>query len=228
MPPIVAAGIFLAFKTVVNYKTNKAIRGGVYEARNKVISFIKSKVLSQFISIICNVVAFLIAVFLIGPQFSKENAIFIISVVYLSSVLYTVYNIVSNVPEIYKFIFIYRFNLKDFISDKIYFEVMAEVRREKANLNWYESIFDKFFGKKDSVIAREITNNALYLTWSYLISMGIKFLIAIIVYLVIFNVITRPYLLTEYTGLGNLQVLIYPFLFSIDYTLGSNLASIIL
>ena len=216
-------------KNYVSSKISDAISDGVREgseiAKTEVLNTIYKGLYGAFFNISINIALLLIAVYLFPLFLKKEISIFFIANVYLASVIHGGYNTLSKISVVYAIAFKYQLNFKSYIKDEIYSKAYKETHRRASNeIEKTFFLFKPFvyvFGHTPNEIAhrvaRGVSIRASEIIFHEIIKKILIVAIFILSYLFLFRYVVAPFLLLEFAGLGVLNTLLYPFIFSIEY-----------
>jgi len=226
--PIGIVTIKVAVKELTQYKVNDKISEGttraVYEVEKKALKFQKD----IYTTIIINIVALFFAIYVLGIFIDNQNVItYVVSSIYLSSVVYTFYTVIKSWRDIYNFIIIHKCILQKYIYVEIFNEARSEAKNEVNNLNPVYKSFNHLFGKNPSKIAKEITDISSKIASKNIFWILINLIIVLAIYIVVFRFMVAPTMIEDCTHLSVLQSAVYPIFFSIDYFLGTTLLSMI-
>jgi len=228
---LLPVGIF-AFKEVAQYIVNNEISEGTTKGATKAIYEVEKKALQfqreVYINIIINIVVLFFAIYILGTFTSnKELITLVVSSVYLSSILYSLYSFVKYRRAIYNFFIIQKCNLQKFIFVEIFNEARSEAKNEIDNLNFFKKPMNQLFGENSSAVAKEIASVASKIAKKNIIFSIVNLAVIFSIYVLVFRFMVAPTMIEDSTHLSWFQSLIYPIFFSIDYFFDTTLLSII-
>lgn len=223
MYQFIAPAAVVMIKILVRHSVSNAIADGISEARYEVDKRTTRSLVSSLVNIVVNVSSLLLAVYVSPYFFDISVIVYLVSSIYLGSILYGCYSILINAPSIFKYIFIHKLNLEDYVHDEIYNESRSAAQSEINNKNFIVRGLNSLFGKNSSEIASDIAYFATRLVFRKLIIFS--FIIGLVTgaYVLIFRIIVAPVLIEESTGLGIFQAALYPIAVSIDYFFNTNI-----
>jgi len=224
---------------------NEGVLKGTILAKSETLRKIRSILISSLIVLAINIFILLFVIFV--PIFSSSTQIFAICTVYMSSVLHTAFKSIRK-WRVYKEIIVnYKLNIFKYIFDKIRGEVSIEVEtrarkelqerldKEFSEMGYLKSSWVYLFGKSKEQIHKEtcpkvyepIIENTMKEIVPVVITKVIIYIIIFFTYILLFRLIVAPELLKDSTNLNTIQAFFYPFLHSIDYFTGINLARLL-
>lgn len=208
---------------------SEGINKGVKEAENKVLSSVYKGLHEAFVSTSINVALLLVAVYFVPAVADKSVSIFIIANVYLASVVHGLFNVYKRIPVVYKMISGYGLDIKSYIRDEIYkiayLEAYSRASREiEENREkipaFLRLVFDVDLGDPKE-IAHKVASPTSMLASNIIVKELVKkvsvVVVFVVVYYVLFRFVVAPFLLQDIAGMGVVDILIYPFLFSVNY-----------
>lgn len=167
-----------------------------------------------------NIIILLFAIY-IFPFFTenKEIIVLLITSVYSSSILYSVYSFYKNRNTLWKIIFDNKLNLKKYIESKIYTEVRQKTYRKIGNINPIKKYFLDLFTPSTTThsIAKDISKKSSIEAWKNISKLLITLGFYYFLYVVVFRSIVAPYLIKDATNLSTFESFYYPFVASIEY-----------
>lgn len=211
--PIACLTIKESGKKYIRFKEEVGIIYGTKQATEegskKIKIFLKENSIVMFLNI--TIIIFSVLVF---SKFSLNFAKFMISSVYASSVLYSIYGIIKKYDKIIMFIY-FKFNPKLFLKYEIFKEVNYKVKKEYTSSKETMSAFLGGRGSKgvSKAISDQTTKNLIQLhTVQFLWFIAVFF-----IYIFIFRFFTIGILLDNYVHLNTIQAFFYPFFISFKY-----------
>lgn len=171
----------------------------------------------------------LLAAYIVPSFASKETSIFIVSSVYLSSIIYSLFGVIKSLPDIYAFIFKYRGNVKVFLEEKAYAEAYPQVKRDLNNLAFYEKLFNHWWGNDNAHgLARELAERGVNLAWKEFVTISVRILALVIIYIALFRFLVAPILLDSSIHLKPWQAALYPLTYSVDFFFNTSFTQFII
>lgn len=225
-----AIPVTLATKTYITSKVSDGIANGIHKgtstAKSEVLKKIYKGLYSSFLNVTFNIIVLCIAVYLIPKMVSeKETSNFIISTIYLVSILQGMMNFLLKIPILSKIIFAYKFNLKSYLKDEIYTEVhkQARIKAENEINNTFIIVrpIVRFFSPQPKNIAHSVAHSTSIRASKIIFHEIIKKVLILTLlfssYYLIFRYIVAPFLLSSTTDMNMLETLIYPLRYSISF-----------
>ena len=212
MLPIVIPVVFYLTKNLTKRVIVNAISDGVNEARSEILKTLVGYQTENVVKILINILSLLFVTLILPIFFDKDIVIFSICTIYMASILDGVISNIKNIPEVLKFIFEYKLNLKRYIYNKTYLEARGRVSKEISEMNFFKRMLNDMFGKSQHEYASDIAFYAVRGVFSRVLNV---FIIA-------------PILIEAQTGFGSLKSAIYPILYTIDFFFGTYLLGWIL
>ena len=223
--PVATFAIKKYISSEISDAVYNGIEKGVKTAKTEALNAIYKGLYSAFSNITINIILLLMAVYLVPIFANRDVSIFIIANVYLASIIHGVYNVYTKIPIAYKIISEYHMDFKSYLRDEIYKKVYSEAEyRAKREIEDTFIIFKPFvylFGDSPSEIAHRVAHSTSLRASEIIFHEVIKrvsiIAVFIAVYYALFRYVVAPFLLHEVTGMGVIDTLIYPFIFSIKY-----------
>ena len=231
-PLIVVPVLYFLTEKIVSKKFENAIENGINEGvktvRTKALNLIYGRLYSIILTITINILLLAFAIYLFPLFSSKETSIFIIASVYLSSVLNGVYNAFLIFPKIIKIVSQYGLDFKSFVRDEIYNaaynKTYEKASHEIDNSFILKKPFIKWFGKTPHEVAKEVAKGtslkATEIIFHEILIRVLGIVIFVIVYYILFRYIVAPFLMHDVTGMSTIEILLYPFIYSVKYFIG--------
>ncbi|MGJ0301849.1 hypothetical protein NG774_00735 [Aliarcobacter cryaerophilus] len=223
--PVVTFAIKKYISSKISDAVHKGIDEGVKTTKSVAINAIYKGLYASITNISINITLLIIAVYLM-PMIAERNiSIFIIANVYLASVIHGIWNIFIKIPIASKIILKYRLDFKSYLKDEIYNKVYSKAYyRASSEIEDTFILFKPFvylFGDSPSEIAHRVAHSTSLIATEVIFHEVIKkasvMVIFVVVYYMAFRYVVAPFLLHDVTGMGVIDTLIYPFIFSIKY-----------
>lgn len=203
----------------------RGIEEGVKTAKSEAVNAIYKGLYAAFSNTSINIALLLIAVYLVPIVAARDISIFIIANVYLASVIHGVWNVFIKMPIAHKIILEYRLDFKSYLKDEIYDKAYSEARyRASREIEDTFVLFKPFvymFGDSPSEIAHRVAHSTSIRASDVIFHEVIKrasiIAVFVAVYYMVFRYVVAPFILHDVTGMGIIDTLIYPFIFSIKY-----------
>jgi len=223
--PIATFTIKKYISSEVSNAVYNGINEGVKTAKTEVLNLIYKGLYEAFFNISINIILLLIAVYFIPIIAERSVSIFIIANVYLVSIIHGVYNFSTKIPIIFKIIYKYSLNFKSYLKDEIYDEVYRKAHyRANREIEDTFILFKPFvymFGDSPSNIANRVAYStsirASEIIFHEIIKKVSIMIIFIFVYYTLFRYVVAPFLLENVVGMGVVDTILYPFIFSVEY-----------
>lgn len=226
---LIAPVATFAIKKYISSKISDALYNGIEEgvrtAKTEVLNAIYKGLYAAFSNISINIILLLMAVYLVPIFAERDISIFIIANVYLASIIHGAYNVYAKLPIAYRITSKYRLDFKSYLKDEIYAKAYSEAeyraRREIEDTFILFKPFVFMFGDSPSEIAHMVANSTSIRASEIIFHEVIKKVSVIaafvVIYYMLFRYVVAPFLLHDVTGMGVIDTLIYPFIFSIKY-----------
>lgn len=198
-------------KPISRYYEDKGIKSGVRQATKEGSVEIKAFLKGNFIIMSANVFIIIFSV-LIFSKFNLNLAKFLISSIYTSSVLYSIYGIIKRFNEIIFFIFDCKLNPKVFLEYELHKKIRKEVDKEYTSTKDFISIL--LGGRGKYGVTSEITKKAKDNLIKYHTIQFLWFVAVFFIYVFIFRFFTIGILLENSVHLNTIQAFFYPFFIS--------------
>lgn len=223
--PVVTFSIKKHISSKISSAVHDGIEKGIKIAKIEAINAIYKGLYAAFSNISINIILLLMAVYLVPMIAERDVSIFIIANVYLSSIIHGVYNVYTKIPIAYKVLSDYRLDFKLYLKDEIYNKTYSKARyRARREIEDTFILFKPFvyvFGDTPSEIAHRIAHSTSIRASEIIFHEVIKKVSIIVMfiaaYYILFRYVIAPFLLHDVTGMGVIDTLIYPFIFSIKY-----------
>ncbi|MBF0101269.1 MAG: hypothetical protein HQK77_10215 [Desulfobacterales bacterium] len=227
MVQLAVSGVIFITKALVRHHISHAIADGVSEAKYEVDKKTTRTLVSSLMNMTINIFLLIAAVY-ISPFFLDHFSVtFLVSSIYLSSIIYSCYSVLMNARPILKFIFSHKLNLKDYVHDEIYKEALTKAHIELNKRNVFVRIINSFYGKSASEIASDIANQTTMIVLRKVTVIAMMITTVIVVNSLIFRMMVAPAIIKNVTDFNMFQAALYPIALSVDYFFYTNLVSLI-
>ena len=143
--------------------------------------------------LIIHIILLLLATLVVRHLVKPEITLFIICSVYVSSVLYTWYNILKVLPKFLILVTVYRCNVREMIHG----EILLKTGVPKWILGWY----------KEQIVTSAVDS---------MIDHAPRIILVMVACFLLYNTIS-PFIVRWAADMNLIRAVLYPFLFSIDY-----------
>lgn len=225
--PIIFPLAYLTLRELTKFSVNKAINRGIWKAAGQATARITSLFLSNSLVMAINIGVIILSVYFSKDASEESTSILIITSVYLSSVFYSAYSLILNIPTILRVVFEHKLNLAGYIESEIYSEAYDQARREINGLGIVEGVFNKLWGKSAHEIAHAVSSSSTGIVIEKMLITSIWFVISYVAYIAVFRMYVAPILVEDATGLTSTQAFFWPFAYSIDFYFGTELINYI-
>ncbi len=201
--PVAIYGIRLG----VNALIENRIEQGITEASSQVWKEIQVSIIKGIVGIIISLIGFLAcwAVF----YFSESAAKYWACSLYLSYVVSCLVSFIRNTPLTLKFIIVYRFNLKEYLRDKIYDEAYQESEIRLAN-SFGSRLGFWITGRSSVGVANEIADQTVVGLFKKTLITLVIWLVLLSSYRLIFTRLAAPLFFEGHFQFTLYQALVYP------------------
>ena len=168
------------------------------------VFYIKKTIFVKFCTnAIINVSLFCLAIYVAPIFFNFEVVKFLVCSIYFASILEGLYNSFQRLPHIYKFVIIYRGNLREMI--------IGEIKKKLDNMGLWGWPLKVVFYFSHPMLVKVIIKSIVAFLSKQGLAMGL--------YIVIFRFIVAPRVfdVKDATGLVWYEAAIYPFLMAVNY-----------
>jgi len=215
-----AFGFFL-FRYGLSVLVTGVIAAHITDGRRNVLRVINATLASTLFNITVNVTVFLFAVYGLQSWLGRHAAAIVITSVYAGSVMHMGFTVLSR------------------------YRLVADIARHVARHGWHgpkrwvrtqiaRAVENRFvemnmlqkwaYRVAGGPAPNKLTDAITRQVWPLVAARGTGLVVVVAIYVVVFNLFTRPVLLEHTTGLNWLQAFAWPFALAIDEVFGTRLA----
>jgi hypothetical protein len=222
MPVMAFPLIYVVARMIAVQVLSRTVAAHLATGRSRAERMISDALVSTLTQLGLNVAVFLIAVYGLRDRVAPGTVELAVTGVYAASVLHFMTRFVSQfslMKEIAAHLFLHGWHAP---RAWIRTQVTREIDARLAKMSWLTRLIHRLGpGPKREDLIELSTREIWQLAYARLLLL----LLIVTVYVLIFNLWTRPLLLSETTGLGWLQAFLWPFAHSVDYFFGTQTSS---
>lgn len=219
MPVFAFPLIYVVARMIAGHLMTRAVAARLAAGRSRAERMISDALVSTLTQLGLNVAVFLVAVYGLRDRIAPGMVELVVTSVYAASVLHFMTRFVSQfnlMKELVAHLFLHGWRAP---RAWIRTQVVREIDARLARMGWLTRLVHRLGpGPKREDLIELSTREVWQLVYARLLLL----LLIVTIYILIFNVWTRPLLLREATGLGWLQAFLWPFAYSLDYFFGTQ------
>lgn len=220
--------VYFILRILTKYSVAKAVKRGIWDAAGQATARITSMFVSNAVIMSLNVFLIVLATYVSSDLSDTGLGIIIVTSVYASSVMYTMYSVIINIPTLIRITLKHKLNVVGYIEDEIYSAAYDEARSDIDGLGVFKGTLNKLWGNSAHEIARSVASSAIGVVVENILIKSIWFLVAFTVYISVFRMYVAPILIDDATGLSLVQAFLWPFAFSVDFYFNTGFLSYVM